>query len=150
MLLLSHIFGRFIGLRSSTGLSVVKIIWFLAGVMLNRMSSSWNDIWRKETCKWLNSYYLHKFNWFLMAMILNRNELLVKHYLKKQTVSDWTHGIKIVSLHDILRKETNIKNTCILWSHRSKLASLWTIKILIPQDVWYSFFRKMTFEIVWI
>ena len=24
----------------------------------------------------------------------------------------------------------SIKNTCILWSHRSKLASLWTIKIL--------------------
>mgnify|MGYP000659783020 CR=1 FL=1 len=24
-----------------------------------------------------------------------------------------------------------MKNTCILWSHRSKLASLWTIKILI-------------------
>ena len=30
-----------------------------------------------------------------------------------------------------LRKETHIKNTCILWSHTSKLASLWTIKILI-------------------
>ena len=31
----------------------------------------------------------------------------------------------------LLRKETHIKNTCILWSHRSKLASLWKIKILI-------------------
>ena len=30
----------------------------------------------------------------------------------------------------LLRKETYIKNTCILWSHRSNLASLWTIKIL--------------------
>ena len=25
----------------------------------------------------------------------------------------------------------HIKNTCILWSHRSKLASLWTIKMII-------------------
>ena len=31
----------------------------------------------------------------------------------------------------LLRKKTNIKNTCILWSHRSKLVSLWMIKILI-------------------
>ena len=31
----------------------------------------------------------------------------------------------------LLRKETNIKNKCILWFHRSKLVSLWMIKILI-------------------
>ena len=30
----------------------------------------------------------------------------------------------------LLRKETHIKNTCILWSHRSKLAYLWTTKNL--------------------
>ena len=39
----------------------------------------------------------------------------------------------------LFRKETHIKNTCILWSHRSKLASLWTIKILKGNPIRFIF-----------
>ena len=34
-------------------------------------------------------------------------------------------------MNTLLRKETYIKNTCILWSLRSKLASLWTINLIL-------------------